>query len=98
MPLSQADKDRIVEEEMLRFEARAKIREKPGIKSLSCGTCGQRDPCRACRVWGLVFGVIVLLCLFCCLDKDGGRRHQGQRLEAFGADGPGQGPAKVPLK
>jgi len=100
MPLSQADKDKIVEEETLRFEARMKAHEKQGMKGGRCGVCGQASGCRGCRIWGWVFGGILLLCLFRFFGMhDGYYRHDGQRFEAPSSDELGQGaPAKQGVK
>jgi hypothetical protein len=75
MALSQEEKDRISEEENLRFETRMKAHERIG-KGASCGTCGHKPACNGCRILGVVLGAVLLFFIFrsfACTHED--RRH-----------------------
>lgn len=64
MPLSQDEKDRIVEEENLRLETRMKAHQGFANKGVGCGTCGHKPGCSGCRVWAVLLGLLVVFVLF----------------------------------
>ena len=61
MALTEAQKERIVEEETVRLDARMKAAEALGAKG--CSRCGHQAGCRGCRIWGWIFVVVAGLCL-----------------------------------
>lgn len=67
MPLSHAEKERIMEEEAVRMEGRMKahtlLGKADGPHQVGCGRCGHQPGCRGCRLWGWIFAVLVGLCL-----------------------------------
>lgn len=73
MPLSREERDRIVEEETLRFQTRAKAHEICNKDRGACSHCGHKSGCRGCRIWALIFGVIMFLFVFRILDWHGDR-------------------------
>jgi hypothetical protein len=62
--LSEEQREKITEEETVREDARYKVHKRHGLKNGSCGACGYKPACAGCRVWGLLFGVMVVLFLF----------------------------------
>ncbi|HXC64731.1 MAG TPA: hypothetical protein VNZ67_10255 [bacterium] len=101
MALTQAQKDRIVEEETVRLDARIKAAEAMGAKG--CSRCGAQSGCRGCRIWGWIFAILALLCVVhffcrpyaCRMDGQDGRGMMGGMSQHMGAPDQGdQAPAK----
>jgi hypothetical protein len=76
MALSQEERERVTEEEQLRFETRMKAHNAAAGKSGACGVCGacgHKPVCGGCRIWAVVLGFVVLFILFrsfACTHED----------------------------
>lgn len=64
MLLSEEERERITEEETIRANARYHAHKRHLHKDGTCGACGYKPACAGCRVWGLLFGVLVVVFLF----------------------------------
>lgn len=76
MSLSQVEKDRIIEEEHLRFDTRMKAHLQASGTNGACGACGHKAGCSGCRIWAAVLGLVLLFLIFrtfACTREDRGR-------------------------
>jgi hypothetical protein len=101
MSLSQAEKDRIIEEEHLRFDTRMKDHmQSAGKAGGACGACGHKPGCGGCRIWAAVLGLVLLFLVFrsfACTREDRGRFYgYGDRDAMNRGDQAPAGPLSAP--
>lgn len=85
MPLTQEEKERIMEEEAVRLEGRLRANAAMGAKATgshrwhggSCEHCSHQPDCRGCRVWAWVFAVVLVVGLLHFLYGHDGRYGWG---------------------
>jgi len=98
VPLSQEEKERIMEEEAVRLEGRMKAHANLNLKGPHCSgahiedcpRCSQKLGCRGCRLWGWIFAAVVGLFLIhmICGRQDGACRWSRGDRGGMGWNGP----------
>jgi hypothetical protein len=103
--MTHDERERIVEEETLRHEARHRIMERLGVQGgAACHYGVVRPSCHGCRLWAWISGILAVLLLLslygwrhddaCLLQRDGWTHGRSQMsTDPMQADD-GQAPAK----
>jgi hypothetical protein len=103
--MTHDERERIVEEETLRYEARQRVMERNGVHG-GPGHPGMAKPgCHGCRLWGWACGLLTVLLLLslygwrhddaCNLQRDGWTHGQSQMLPDSPSGDDGQAPMKA---
>ena len=97
MEISHEEKQRIIEEEKIRYEARKELMVQSGKKSCGCGSCGvgSNGACGCSGFWkGLILGVVLAAIVGFVINHHcgGDRCHYGSTMMQ------NQAPAEPPQK